>query len=472
MSPHSPLLIRDVELDDGWPADVLLRDGIVARIGRGLVADDARLIEGAGARLLPGLHDHHVHLASAAAARASVSCGPPEVEGRTALAQALAAVGGSGWLRGVGYHDSVAGMLDRRDLDAMVTDRPLRIQHRTGRMWFFNSAGLDALLATGLTPPPGLERGPGGWTGRLFDEDRWLRAALAGVPPDLAPIGRDLARRGVTGVTDMSPANGAEEAAFFAEAHRTGALVQRVTVAGRLDLCDRPLDPAVMRGPFKLHLHEQHLPDWDATVAGLRRAHDRARAVAIHCVTETELVFALALLREAGARRGDRIEHASVVPGPLIADMAELGLTVVAQPHFVFERGDAYRRDLAPAEWPWLYRLESLRAAGIVLAGGSDGPFGTLDPWAAMAAATSRLTRGGQVFGGDEALSPEAALRLYLADPQSLDLTRTVACGAAADLCLLDRPWAQARNALSAGPVRMTIVGGRIVHDRIDQPPI
>ena len=30
MSPHSPLLIRDVELDDGWPADVLLRDGIVA----------------------------------------------------------------------------------------------------------------------------------------------------------------------------------------------------------------------------------------------------------------------------------------------------------------------------------------------------------------------------------------------------------------------------------------------------------
>ena len=52
----------------------------------------------------------------------------------------------SGWLRGVAYHESVAGPLDRDRLDAWVADRPLRVQHRSGALWMLNSAGIPAFV--------------------------------------------------------------------------------------------------------------------------------------------------------------------------------------------------------------------------------------------------------------------------------------------------------------------------------------
>jgi predicted amidohydrolase YtcJ len=193
--------------------------------------------------------------------------------------------------------------------------------------------------------------------------------------------------------------------------------------------------------------------------------------VAIHCVSEVELVFALALLDAAGARQGDRIEHASVASPELAARMAALGLAVCVQPHFVAERGDRYLADVEPRHRGDLYRLRGLADAGLPLAGGSDAPFASADPWDAMAAAITRCTRGGRIIGGEEALTAEQALALYLADPRDLARQRRIAVGEPADLCLLDRPWSAARARLRADMVRATFVSGRLVHDRVDQPP-
>jgi predicted amidohydrolase YtcJ len=118
-----------------------------------------------------------------------------------------------------------------------------------------------------------------------------------------------------------------------------------------------------------------------------------------------------------------------------------------------------------------LYRLGAFARAGLVLAAGSDAPYGVADPWAAMRAAVSRKTADGAVIGQDEALTPEGALALYLADPLDLRRQRSIAIGAPADLCLLDRPWGQARVRLLAQDVAMTWIGGSIVHDRINQTP-
>lgn len=424
------------------------------------------VIKARGGLLLPGLHDHHIHVSAMAAARASVRCGPPDVTDAEGLAAALA-VPGEGWLRGIGYHESVAGLPDRAWLDRVTGDRPARIQHRGGRMWIFNSAGLDRLLASGLEPPAGLDRA----TGRLFDADAWMRRALGGEQPSLGPVGAELARLGITGVTEISPANDAAVAAHFAAERRADALPQRVLMAGKPELGEAPLDPAIRLGPVKLHLHEAHLPDFDATVATVRAAHDGDRAVAVHCVTLTELVFTLAAIREAGAMPGDRIEHASIAPDEQVAEIAALGLAVVAQPHFVAERGDAYRADIPEEDWPHLYRLRAFRDAGVVLAGGSDAPFGRPDPWAAMAAAVSRRTASGQAIGAREALTPEEALDLFLADPVDLGRSRTVEVGAIADLCLISQPWSTARERLSADFVGATIIGGRVVHQRVDEAP-
>ena len=52
-----------------------------------------------------------------------------------ALAEALHRAPGEGWLRGIGYHDGIADRIDRTWLDRHGPDRPIRIQHRGGRMW-------------------------------------------------------------------------------------------------------------------------------------------------------------------------------------------------------------------------------------------------------------------------------------------------------------------------------------------------
>ncbi len=488
------MLIRNAEVWGFGPADVRIDGGRIASFGpspsgEGLgwgmspnaapaekappptppLKERGFVIDAMGGALLPGLHDHHIHLAGLAARAASVWCGPPDVENAEELAARLATHLGEGWLRGIGYHESVMGLPDARALDRLLAHRPLRIQQRSGRMWLLNSLALDHLLAR-AAPPPGLEREGGRFTGRLFDEDAWLRAALASVPPSFGEVSATLVRHGVTGVTDMSPRNSTTIAAHFAAQQSGGMLRQHCWLAGELSLAGVPSRPWQL-GPAKLHLHEAALPGIDEATSFIAAAHGQARAVAIHCVTEVELVFALATLEAAGVAPGDRIEHAAIADPDHIARIAGLGLAVCVQPHFIDERGDAYLRDVEPRHLGDLYRLASLAAAGIALAGGSDAPFASADPWAAMRAAASRRTREGRIVGAGEALSPEAALALYCADPADLTRQRRIAVGETADLCLLARPWSEARTRLTSDDVRATIIAGHLVHDSIDQPP-
>jgi predicted amidohydrolase YtcJ len=447
------VLIRNAEVWRHGRADVRLLGDRIAAIGALETIPGELVIDARGGALLPGLHDHHIHLPALAVRAASVACGPPEVETPEQLAAALRRPG-SGWIRGVGYHESVMGLPHARALDALVADRPLRIQHRSGRLWLLNTRAIDELLARAARPP-GLDRS----TGHLFDEDAWLQRALPGAPPDFREVSADLARCGVTGVTDMTPRNDPTMAEHVAHQRESGALRQHCLLAGQL------LPARWTAAPAKLHLHEAALPAFDEALAFVRGAHEQDRGVAVHCVSEVELVFALALIEEAGSHPRDRIEHASVASPDLVARMAALGLAVCVQPHLVVERGDRYLADVDPRHHADLYPLLSLIEAGLPLAGGSDAPFASADPWVAMAAAVSRRTRGGRVIGGGEALTPEQALALYLADPLDLACERCLAVGEPADLCLLDRPWTQARDTLSRALVRATFVSGNLVHE-------
>ena len=187
---------------------------------------------------------------------------------------------------------------------------------------------------------------------------------------------------------------------------------------------------------------------------------------AVHCVTETVLVFTLAALREAGGRRGDRIEHASLVPPGLIPQLAELDLLVVTQPNFVAERGDDYLRDIPAAEHDWLYRCASLVSSGVRLSLGTDMPFGHADPWRAMRGACERRTPGGEILGEMERLSPESALGMYLGRLDAPAVPRKVEVGEPADFCLLDDAWDVVRDDLNSARVVNTWVDGRLAFSR------
>jgi len=462
------MLIRRAELDGERLVDVRIEASHISAIGEQLAAQAGELVlDVEAAALLPGLHDHHLHLRSLTASRASVACGPPQIQTGAELAAALHAVAGDhqSWLRGIGYHESVAGEIDRDWLDAHGPARPLRIQHRSGRLWLLNSLALQQLeVGEGSDP---LERIAGRTTGRLYDADDWLRTRLPRQPANLHAVSRLLASYGVTSVTDTTPQNNADSWRDFAAAQARGELLQKLMLMGDTSLDAVRDQPGLLRGARKFHLHEHELPAFDTLCAEIRQSHLAGRGAAFHCVTRTDLVFALAALRETGGHAGDRIEHASVTPPELLAELLAQGLTVVAQPHFIHERGDQYLQDVAAEDQPWLYRLRGLLDAGVPLAAGSDAPFGEPDPWAAMQAAVSRRTRSGRLMSVDEALSPEQALALFTSPLEAPGAApRRVAVGQPADLCLLDRSWAEARRDLGVVRVRQTWRDGECIFAR------
>ena len=53
-------VIKDVAILDGKPTDIVVKDGVIAEIGKGLTADQT--VDGSGCIALPGLVDLHTHL--------------------------------------------------------------------------------------------------------------------------------------------------------------------------------------------------------------------------------------------------------------------------------------------------------------------------------------------------------------------------------------------------------------------------
>lgn len=430
-----------------------------------------RVIDARGNALLPGLHDHHLHLFATAAARASLRCGPPAVNDEQSLRVALAlhCAHGEGWVRGIGFHDSVCAQLDRHWLDAVCAERPVRIQHRSGMLWVLNSCALAQLrIAPGEFLPAGAERAANGeLSGRFFDLDAWLGARLHQAWPSLRDVSAELARHGITGVTDAGARNGQSAWEALCAACERGELVQRVLVMGSEELAvsSRAWPGRIEVGPLKIYLREFDLPDFAALVLRVQAAHAQGRAVAVHCVTRVELAFALAALAEAGTLPGDRIEHAAVADEHALQALAELGVTVVTQPQFIAERGDQYLCDVEAVDIPLLYRGAGFLRGGIALAAGSDAPYGSTDPWAAMRAAVERRTREGVQMNADECLGPAQAIALFAADPRRPGSgLRELAVGQPADLCLLDVRWEDLCADLDARHVDLTVCAGRIVY--------
>ena len=449
---------------DGPVTDVRITGGRVAERAPGLRARPGEAdIDAAGGALLPGLHDHHIHLRALAAARASVPAGPPRVrtaaELRALLHQADAELPAGAWLRCVGYHESVAGELDRWVLDGMLAHRPVRVQHRTGALWVVNSAAAD-LLGLDAADPPGVERDlEGRPTGRLWRLDRWLASRVPGQPASLAAVSADAAARGVTGFTDATPETTEADIADLRAAVADGTVLQRVYHMAPAHV-PSPERGRVRLGPVKILLDDDTLPALHELVDRVRGAHAAGRPVGVHCVTRVQLILTLTAFGEAGRLPGDRIEHGAVIPAETIPDLR--GLTVVTQPHFVAERGEQYATDVPAEDLPDLWRLRSLIEAGVGVAAGSDAPFGGADPWHVMRAATARPGN----LGPDEAIAPERALALFLGEPAAPATPRRVAPGSPADLVLLRCPPPEAARSLDAGLVAATFVAGELVYAR------
>lgn len=440
------------QVDDRQVVDLAVIDGLL--VDPSTVGVDREEIDLGGRAVVPGLADHHIHLFALAAADRSVDLSPDALAAGGGLVAALRRARQhkpAEWLRGIGYDVASSGLLDRHALDAAQVG-PVRVQDRTGILWILDSAGLDAVLPPDSRDwPAGVDHVDGEATGALVRLDHWLGHRVPVEPVDLGAVARRLVSHGVTAVTDAGAGNTGADLRAFDES----ILALRVAAMTR-EVDEQPVGRIAL-GPVKVLLDDADLPPLDELVQRVDAAHAAGRAVAVHCVSDAQVVLALA----AGIGPGDRIEHGSLVPDGVLEVLAAAGPTMVTQPGLIWTRGDRYLAEVGEAEHPGLHRLASFRRAGLRVAASSDAPYGPDDPWLGMRAAVERRTSTGSPFGPDEAVTPADAVDLFTGHLDDPARARTLRPGDVADLVVLDDDW----TGLAVRPlVLATMVAGQLVH--------
>ncbi len=449
-------VLREVEVD-GSIVDVVLAGDVVESVGGSAVGPVDVVIDGEGAALLPGLHDHHVHLLAMATRLGAIDLdGADDSDAADVLLRRAAA---SGVMRVGGYDDHRHGPLDRDRLDRVGGGGVLRVQHRSGLSWVLSTSALDEVDAAGRGSSASIERDAAGRaTGWVHRHDELIADVFGSTAPSLAAVSGELSRLGITGVTDATHALGSR-ADVLRSAREVGELKQSVVLLG----VDGDVGDWAMVGPRKLLADEVRGLDIEGLADEISATHRSGRGVAIHAVTRAECVVAVAALQLAGPMAGDRIEHGSVLPDEFDDFLATSGVIVVVQPSLVRERGDGYSGTVDADDLPFLHRAGSLARAGVAVTVGSDAPVTAIDPWATIATAVDRSTRGGVVLGAAEAVDAATALGWYLADPIDPRRARRVVAGVPADLCLLSVPLIDALARPDAANVRATWVEGSLV---------
>jgi predicted amidohydrolase YtcJ len=454
----------------------------------------ARRVDLAGACVVPGLVDAHVHFPSWALARRELRLfGCPSLD--AALERVREAAGGvppGGWLRGRGWRDELwSEKPTRQALDAIAPGVRIALRAHDGHSLWVSSAGLAA-AGGDLAPPGGVVEtdDAGAPTGVLREESAWRffdTYAAAGEAETLDAMRAALpaaAAAGVTGVHDKDGGRGAPE--LFAALRTAGELTLRVwqsLPADRLldgdgDVAPRLDDPMLRIGYVKAFMdgtlgsRTARLLDGSgveitsaARLADLIRRAERAGfGLAVHAIGDRanrDALDAFAAAATPGARH--RIEHAQCVAPADVARFATLG--VAASVQYTHATSD---RDLVERIWAdrvdHAYPFRSMLAAGVRLAGGSDAPVEELDPLAGLRAAVMRTDSDRAPWRPEQAIPARAALESFTVAPAWLSFDEhrrgRLHEGFDADLTILDRdPLADPRATVVA-----TMVAGEWTH--------
>lgn len=468
------------------PIDLIVDDGVItAIVPAGIESVGAADLDLEGRFIMPGLWDEHVHFTQWAQHRRRI-----DLSGADSAAEAAALVRASmhrGEARdavvvGVGFRDGLwPDAPSVALLDAIALDRPIVLISGDVHCVWLNSAalvrfGVDAVLADASD---GVLREEAAFaiTAQLDsagdDElDQWVDEAA-----------RDAASRGVVGVVDLEMRWNHDDwqrrvaAGFDALRVEFGVYPQHLDRAIELGLrSGDQLAGTVGVGPLKvitdgsLNTRTAYCcdpyPDAPAGSYGrltvppcelhplLARALEAGFELAVHAIGDAANRLALDVFAKLG--RGGRIEHAQLVHDADFARFAALGVTASVQPEHALDD-----RDVAERFWPGrtqrAFALRSLLDAGAHLVLGSDAPVAPLDPWIAIAAATTRTRDERPAFHPEQSISVVEALAAS---------TRTViGVGEPADLIALDLdPLAANPSVLRAMPVAATLLGGRVTY--------
>ncbi|CAN5794270.1 amidohydrolase [soil metagenome] len=428
----------------GYPetGEWLLVDGRhVQRVGVGEPPDAHRVVDVAGATIVPGFIDCHVHLTAT-----GLSLTNGDVEAARSAADLLEAARrrsshGAGALFLMGFDESTWSRPDLPTLAELdeASSRPLVIRRADGHLALANRAALEA---ADVLREPGVSRDAAGEpTGQLTRSandaiGRWVFASLDDHErQDLQLQAASVAAsRGVTSVHEMSMPHVAGDADLRVMlGHHARLPVDALPIVATTDLAavighgmaavggDLPVDGSI--GARTAWLGEPYLDgDEDAGVGYLaddelveffHGGHAAGLQVGVHAIGDRAIEQVLAAWervytaldsrerRHFRARR-HRIEHFELVSSSQVERAAMLGLAASVQPAFDATwggPGGLYEPRMGPTRAEGINPFRTMLERGVEVGVGSDSPITPLDPMCAVEALerhhdpSQRLTR-------------------------------------------------------------------------------
>ena len=473
--------------NDVRPEAVVVRDGRISGVGALevlVVANPDAIVDNtfAGKTLLPGLIDPHMHVLLGAMMYGQAFAPPWPMampggamagyQGRDAFLARVAEIVADAPPDGspiivYGYHNLVQGNLDRRDLDRIVSDRPLLVWHYSGHDFYLNSAALTAIGAT----PETLESfhgvgylADGSLNGRIYEDAAFL---VVDKMSD-ALFGQEVLQRGIDKYFEIMRQSGITTAAdlgygIFGRAlenqiismvwapERTGFnlyLVPEYRAMRRefgddapqaiLELVSgerpapAPVLPSVkfftdaayysqtMRLSSPGYLAGQSegtsglwVTEPDALVPTLQPIVDAGLGIHIHSngdAAQAATLAALANLRATGFTGKFVIEHGGLFSPEQAVLAGRLNAMVSVASHYVHYMSTIYAEPLGHTRADWITPVGSLSRAGSIIALHSDAPLAPPDPLRAGSVHMTRETREGGIYVASEALTPQQAL--------------------------------------------------------------
>lgn len=206
--------------------------------------------------------------------------------------------------------------------------------------------------------------------------------------------------------------------------------------------------------------------------------------VGLHAIGDAAIVQAVNAYSESlthivGVNKDHRwfLDHFTIMPpAQTMSTMSHDHIYIAQQPNFTYTLEGRYIATLD--DW----RLQHTNSVAtpwkkynLFIAFGSDNlPIG---PMVALYTAVTRKGQSGHVYGPEEAITIQDALRMYTANGPYLTweekVKGTLEAGKLADMIVLDTdPLTSPPEKLLATKVELTIVGGKVVYDRSQSPKL
>jgi hypothetical protein len=164
-----------------------------------------------------------------------------------------------------------------------------------------------------------------------------------------------------------------------------------------------------------------------------------------------------------------RIEHCTVVTPNILEKMKSLGTIATPFCTYVYHHGEKMRF-FGEHRLKWMFAQKSFLEYGITSTGATDYPPGPFEPLLGIQSCVTRTDSNGNVWGPEQRISVEEALKLYTINGAYASFEESVkgsiSLGKLADLVVLSEdPTQVSPDVIKDISVERTILGGKTVYE-------